>query len=48
MNGAERTVKAMLEERGYRVLRNGWPDFLCVRKYIKNNGKFWDGAALRG
>jgi VRR-NUC domain len=30
MNDLELRIKAMLEKRGYEVLRNGWPDFLCV------------------
>ena len=30
MNASERLVSAELERSGYRVYRNGWPDFLCV------------------
>ena len=29
---SEQWVKEQLEERGWRVLRNGWPDFFCVRE----------------
>jgi hypothetical protein len=31
MNKLEKSVKETLEQQGFRVLRNGWPDFLCVR-----------------
>jgi Holliday junction resolvase len=31
MNKLERAVKEVLEQQGFDVLRNGWPDFLCVR-----------------
>lgn len=30
MNEFEDKVKHYLEQRGYEVIRNGWPDFLCV------------------
>jgi hypothetical protein len=44
MNGTERMVKDMLEQRGFRVLRNGWPDFLCLRKHVKKQGIYFDGT----
>ena len=31
MNNNELQVKAALEGRGFKVLRNGWPDFLCLK-----------------
>jgi VRR-NUC domain len=31
MNGTEQKVRAELERRGFTVLQNGWPDFLCTR-----------------
>src|ERR1700738_1484046 len=35
MNKLEESVKKMLEIRGFSVLRSGWPDFLCTRRYTK-------------
>ena len=35
VNRLEQEVKEKLEGRGYTVLRNGWPDFLCIRKVSK-------------
>lgn len=32
MNVSERAVKEALENRGFTVHRNGWPDFLAVRQ----------------
>ena len=43
MNATEQMVKTMLEQRGFRVLRNGWPDFLCIRKHVKQQGGYFDG-----
>lgn len=33
MNEFEDKVKHYLEQRGYEVIRNGWPDFLCVNQH---------------
>ena len=35
MNSTERAVKKRLEDAGYTVYANGWPDFFAVR-----NGEF--------
>jgi hypothetical protein len=43
MNLFEQNVKKMLEDRGFRVIRNGWPDFLCLRKHVKQQGVFSSG-----
>ena len=32
MNPAEQVVRSHLERQGFRILRNGWPDFLALRK----------------
>lgn len=32
MNGFEEAVREELEDSGWTVYRNGWPDFLCRRK----------------
>jgi hypothetical protein len=32
MNKNEEAVKLLLEAQGFKVLRNGWPDFLCIRR----------------
>jgi len=32
MNKAEKTLKDRLEQEGYTVYRNGWPDFIAQRK----------------
>ena len=37
MTTFEKKVKAVLEDQGWEVMHNGWPDFLCVRKLP--NGK---------
>jgi VRR-NUC domain len=42
MNATERMVKEMLEKRGFRVLRNGWPDFFALRKDVVG----WDIMAV--
>jgi hypothetical protein len=34
MNASEAAVKRLLEERGFAVHRNGWPDFLCTRRTV--------------
>jgi len=31
MNAREIQVKLKLQQKGFTVLRNGWPDFLCIR-----------------
>lgn len=38
MNGTEETVKRALEKRGFAVFRNGWPDFLCLKKSGRHAG----------
>jgi hypothetical protein len=40
MNISEKTVKDELERRGFAVYRNGWPDFLAVKRI--------DGGSLNG
>src|ERR1700758_534404 len=37
MNAAETLVHSALIEDGWKVLRRGWPDFLCVR--VRENGQ---------
>ena len=32
MNDLEKQVKKFLERNEWEVIRNGWPDFLCVRE----------------
>lgn len=32
MNGFEKKVAEHLAKQGYEVLRNGWPDFLCIKR----------------
>jgi hypothetical protein len=32
VNASEQVVREELEQRGFTVYRNGWPDFLAVRK----------------
>ena len=39
MNISEKLIKEKLEDRGFEVLRNGWPDFLCIRKTQRYAGK---------
>jgi hypothetical protein len=45
MNEIERAIKQMLEQRGFRALRNGWPDFLCIKDTLGPVRNFtgWDG-----
>lgn len=45
MNETERVIKQMLEQRGFRVLRNGWPDFLCIKETLGplRNYTGWNG-----
>lgn len=31
-NELEKKVRAAYEAKGWTVLRDGWPDFLCIRK----------------
>jgi hypothetical protein len=34
MNINESQVSSQLEKQGWHVIRNGWPDFLCVRNGV--------------
>jgi hypothetical protein len=48
MNGSETIIKQMLEQRGFRVLRNGWPDFLCIKDTLGplRNYQDWNGQPV--
>jgi hypothetical protein len=45
MNDTEKLIKQMLEQRGFRVLRNGWPDFLCIKDTLGSVKNYldWNG-----
>ena len=45
MNASETAVKNELERRGFKVYRNGWPDFLAVKKL---DGKFREHLGVMG
>lgn len=48
MNGNEQIVFQALQQRGFRVITRGWPDFLCVKHKWLPDQRTWDAREVIG